>query len=391
MHAIPRLKPSRGPTFLSYGFRPFFFFGACYGALAVGLWLPLFQGEIAIPTLFSPRDWHAHEMLFGYVPAVLTGFLLTAIPNWTGRLPLQGSPLFALLLAWAGGRAAVAFSAYLGWVSAAVLDEVFLLLVISAAGREIIAGRNWRNLKVLVPVTILALANAAFHLEAHAFGLVEYAMRLAVAALLTLLMLIAGRIVPSFTRNWLVRENAGRLPIPDGKFDGVAISISTAALCLWVAAPSGMATAAALFSAGILQLARIARWAGERTVREPLVLILHVAYAFVPAGFILTSLAALSDVQPSAGLHAWMAGGVGIMTLAVMTRATLGHTGRQLAATAGTQVIYLAVVLAALTRVTAALLNAWTIPLLHLAAFAWIAAFGGFALLYAPLLFRARQ
>jgi uncharacterized protein involved in response to NO len=391
MHAIPRLKPSRGPAFLSYGFRPFFFFGACYGALAVGLWVPLFQGEIAIPTLFSPRDWHAHEMLFGYVPAVLTGFLLTAIPNWTGRLPLQGSPLFGLLLAWAGGRAAVAFSVYLGWVSAAVLDEVFLLLVISAAGREIIAGRNWRNLKVLVPVAILALANAAFHLEAHAFGLVEYAIRLAVAALLMLLMLIAGRIFPSFTRNWLVRENPGRLPIPYGKFDGVAISISTAALCLWVAAPSGMATAAALFTAGILQLARIARWAGERTVREPLVLILHVAYAFVPAGFILTSLAALSDVQPSAGFHAWMAGGVGIMTLAVMTRATLGHTGRQLAATAGTQVIYLAVVLAALTRVTAALLNAWTIPLLHLAAFAWIAAFGGFALLYAPLLFRARQ
>jgi uncharacterized protein involved in response to NO len=136
-------------------------------------------------------------------------------------------------------------------------------------------------------------------------------MRLAVAALLTLLMLIAGRIVPSFTRNWLVRENPGRLPIPFGKFDGVAISISTAALCLWVTAPSGMTTAAALFTAGILQLVRIARWAGERTVREPLVLILHVAYAFVPAGFILTSLAALSDVQPSAGFHGWMAGGWG--------------------------------------------------------------------------------
>src|ERR1700738_1341923 len=109
-------------------------------------------------------------MLFGYVPAVLTGFLLTAIPNWTGRLPLQGTPLLGLLLAWGAGRAAVAFSAYLGWVWAAILDEVFLLLVISAAGREITAGRNWRNLKVIVPVTILALANAAFHLEAHVFG-----------------------------------------------------------------------------------------------------------------------------------------------------------------------------------------------------------------------------
>jgi uncharacterized protein involved in response to NO len=367
------------------------FFGAAYAALAIGVWLPLFEGEIAIPTLFSSPDWHVHEMLFGYVPAIVTGFLLTAIPNWTGRLPLQGIPLLILVVAWGAGRAVVTCSAYLGWLSAAVIDTTFLLLVIGAAGREIIAGRNWRNLKVLIPLTVLGVANAAFHLEAHVFGLTEYAARIAITAILALLMLIGGRIVPSFTRNWLARENPGRLPLPFGKFDAAAIAVSTAALCLWILAPTGVVPAAALFLAGILQIIRLARWAGERTAREPLVLILHVAYAFVPAGFILMSLAALSAVRPGAGLHAWMAGAVGTMTLAVMTRASLGHTGRQLAATAGTQAIYAAVVLAALIRVGAALFTTWNVMLLHLAALAWVAVFGGFALLYAPILFLPRK
>ena len=100
MAPIPRLKPYAGPALFSYGFRPFFLFGALYAGLAILVWLPVFTGELALPTAFSPRDWHVHEMLYGYVPAVVTGFLLTAIPNWTGRLPLQGTPLIMLLLAW---------------------------------------------------------------------------------------------------------------------------------------------------------------------------------------------------------------------------------------------------------------------------------------------------
>ena len=214
MSPIPRLKPYQGPALFSYGFRPFFFFGACYAALAIGVWLPLFEGEIAVSTLFASRDWHIHEMLFGYVPAIVTGFLLTAIPNWTGRLPLQGIPLRILVIAWIAGRGAVAFSTKIGWLPTALIDVGFLVLVLAAAAREIIAGRNWRNLKVLIPVTVLALANAGFHFEAHAFGVADVAGRIGVSAILVLLMLIGGRIIPSFTRNWLARENPGRLPIP---------------------------------------------------------------------------------------------------------------------------------------------------------------------------------
>src|SRR5215470_1327464 len=386
-----RLKPYQGPALFSYGFRPFFFLGACDAALAIAVWLPLFEGEIALSTLFAPRDWHVHEMLFGYAPAVITGFLLTAIPNWTGRLPLQGASLAVLVIAWAAGRGAVAFSAKLGWLTAALIDVGFLALVVAAAAREIIAGQNWRNLKVLAPVTLLAAANAGFHLEAHAFGVAEFATRVGVTATLILLMLIGGRIIPSFTRNWLTREKPGRLPLPFGKFDTVAIAASATALCIWIVAPDGVVPGTTLLVVAVLQLFRIARWAGERTARERLVLILHVAYAFVPLGFLLTSLAAFGIVAPSAGLHAWMTGAVGAMTLAVMTRASLGHTGHELIAGPGTQGLYGAVVLAALARVVAGLIPGWTIVLIHIAAFAWIAAFVGFAVLYGPILFRARR
>src|SRR5690349_912113 len=149
MNPIPRLKPYRGPALLPYGFRLFFFLGACQAALAIALWVPIFDGELTLPTMFAPRDWHVHEMLFGYVPAILTGFLLTAIPNWTGRPPLQGIPLVFLVVVWIAGRIAIACSSYPGWIPAAAIDSAFLLLVVAAAGREIVAGRNWRNLKIL--------------------------------------------------------------------------------------------------------------------------------------------------------------------------------------------------------------------------------------------------
>src|SRR5262249_47864810 len=219
-----------------------------------------------------------------------------------------------------------------GWIATLIVDVGFLALVVAATAREITAGRNWRNLKVLVPVTVLALADAGFHVEAHAFGAAAYSIRIGIAAILGLLMLVGGRIIPSFTRNWLARENPGRLPIPFARFDALTIAVSAVALCIWIAAAAGPVTGLALLAAGVLQVLRLARWAGDRTTRERLVLILHVAYAFVPLGFILTSLAAFGIVLPSAGLHAWMVGAVGTMTLAVMTRASLGHPGHALAA-----------------------------------------------------------
>src|SRR5215212_9795138 len=143
MAPIPRLKRYNGPALLSYGFRPFFLFGSLYAGLAILAWLPMFYGELEISTVFAPRDWHIHEMLYGYLTAVIAGFLLTAVPNWTGRMPLQGKPLLVLLAAWALGRLAITASAWIGWIPALLADALFLLLVAGAAGREIVAGRNW--------------------------------------------------------------------------------------------------------------------------------------------------------------------------------------------------------------------------------------------------------
>ncbi|MGJ4940546.1 NnrS family protein [Bradyrhizobium sp. HKCCYLS1011] len=384
--AIPRFREHHGLPILANGFRPFFLLGAVQSALTILVWLPVFYGELKLTSAFAPRDWHVHEMLYGYLPAIITGFLFTAIPNWTGRLPLQGMPLLTLVIAWIAGRIAVTFSAGASWWLVAAVDCGFLLLVVGAAAREIIAGRNWRNLQVVLLVAMLLAGNIGFHVEAHVRGAADTSIRIGVAVVVLLIALIGGRITPSFTRNWLVRENPGRLPVPFGRFDVVVVLVSALVLLAWIIVPDHAFTGIALALAGVLHLIRLARWAGDRTLRERLLVILHVGYAFVPLGFLINAAASFGAVLPSAGLHAWMAGAAGVMTLAVMTRATLGHTGQQLTASAATQAIYAAIVIAALARICAVLEPAHSELLLHVAAFAWVTAFLGFALAYGPLL-----
>ena len=391
MTPVPRLRAYVGPALFSYGFRPFFLFGAVYAGLAILAWLPLFDGTLEIATGFTPIDWHVHEMLYGYLPAIVAGFLLTAIPNWTGRLPIQGGPLLVLFLVWLAGRVCITLSAPVGWLVAAVVDCGFLLLLVAACMREIIAGNNWRNLRVVGLVALLLVGNIAFHVEAHARGTAETSARIGIATIVLLIALIGGRIIPSFTRNWLVRENPGRLPVPFGRFDGLVISVSALALALWVALPTGGISGAALLAGAALNIVRLLRWAGDRTVRDRLVLILHVGYLFVPLGFLLAGLAAFDVIVTSAALHAWMVGAAGIMTLAVMTRASLGHTGQPLTASPATQVIYAAIVVAVLARIDASLQPILSNRLLALAAIAWCIAFFGFAATYGPLLVRPRR
>jgi uncharacterized protein involved in response to NO len=346
---------------------------------------------LALWTAFGPVDWHVHEMLYGFLPAVITGFLLTAIPNWTGRLPIQGTPLLVLVVLWLAGRVAVSFSAEIGWLAAALVDIGFLALVIAATAREIVAGSNWRNLKVVGLVTLLFAGNIAFHLEAHFRGSAEYSARIGIAVVVLLIAMIGGRIVPSFTRNWLARENPGRLPVPFARFDVVVIVFSAATLALWCALPLGPVIGAALAIAGALHVVRLARWAGDRTGRDRLVLILHVGYLFVPLGFLLAAAGATGYLTADAGIHAWTVGAAGVMTLAVMTRASLGHTGKALVASPATQAIYAAVVIAALARIGTALDPAWSLRLLDIAAGAWCVAFFGFAAAFGPLLLGAQR
>jgi uncharacterized protein involved in response to NO len=386
MTTVPPARSYDGPALLANGFRPFFLLGSIYAAVAILVWLPVFHGEVTLTSAFAPRDWHVHEMLFGYLPAVITGFLFTAIPNWTGRLPIRGMPLLVLVVVWIAGRLGVTFSAETGWLPAMLVDACFLALVAAAAAREIVAGRNWRNLTVVILVLLLLAGNVAFHLEAHFHGEADISIRAGIAVVVLLVMLIGGRIIPSFTRNWLVRENPGRLPVPFGGFDKIVLAIGALALASWVVGPDSRLAGTALALAASLHLVRLGRWAGDRTWRERLLLILHVGYFFVPLGFLLNAASAFGLVAPGAGIHAWMVGAAGIMTLAVMSRATLGHTGQELTASVATQAIYAAIVIAALARICAVIEPARSEPLLHLAAFAWAAAFFGFAAAFGALL-----
>ncbi|HEY4983355.1 MAG TPA: NnrS family protein [Pseudolabrys sp.] len=383
--ALQRRREYTGPALFAYGFRPFFLAAGVWGAFGILLWLPLYSGELSLPARFGALDWHIHEMLYGYVAATVAGFLLTAIPNWTGRLPVSGWPLAGLVLLWLAGRAAILLSGTIGGVAAAVVDVSFLVTLAAVAAREIVAGKNWRNLRVLVVLGVLIAGNIVYHAEVLLNGAADYGVRIAIAAVIMLISLIGGRIVPSFTNNWLTRNNPGRLPVPFARFDLAAMAVSAVALLAWIAAPAHLASGALLLIAGILQAVRLARWAGERTVADRLVLVLHVGYAFVPLGFLLIGASTWSDAVPaSAGMHAWSAGAFGLMTLAVMTRATLGHTGQPLHAGPVTQAVYGFVLLAAVLRIVAAF--AGSMLLLEIAGVAWIAGFACFVLVYGPLL-----
>lgn len=385
---MPGRTTYQGPALFRDGFRPFFLGAGVWAAAAVPLWLVIFQGDLSLPTAFGFLAWHAHEMIFGFAGAVVAGFLLTAIPNWTGRLPLRGLPLALLFSLWLAGRVAVAVSASLGALPAAVVDLAFPVVLLAVALREILVGRNWRNLPVMVALAGLILANALTHLQV--LGLAEVGAlgeRLGIAVVVMLIALIGGRIVPSFTRNWLAKRGATALPRSFGRFDKLCLLVTLVALGTWAAAPERLTAAVLLLAAGVLNLARLARWQGGRTLPEPLVWSLHLGFLWVPLGLLLLGLAVLlpAAVPPTAGLHALTAGAIGAMTLAVMTRATLGHSGRALAADRWTTAIYLAVFLAAALRVAAALAASAYLPLLHASGAFWTLAFGLFALRYGRL------
>lgn len=389
---IPRYRLWKGAAVLQHGFRPFFLAAGLSATGALVLWLAMLNGALALPTAFDPITWHAHELLFGFAGAAVAGFLLTAIPNWTGRMPLQGLPLAGLAALWLAGRVAVALSELTGPLAAAVLDLAFLAALLAAVLREIVAGRNWRNLPVCLALAGLLSANALTHLDAIGFaGTGPAGIRLGIAVLIALIALVGGRIVPSFTTNWLKKRGEMRLPVPFGRFDLATLGLTVAALLAWTVAPAALLTAAAVLAAGLANAIRLARWRAHRTLAEPLVWVLHLGYAWIPAGLLLTGLGIFwpAALPTAAGVHALAAGAIGTMTLAVMTRATLGHTGRPLTAGPGTALIYACVSLGALLRVAAPVLSAAD-PLFSISGALWSVAFLLFVSIYGPLLVRPR-
>ena len=392
MPRIPHPNLLALPPLLRAGFRPFFLGGALWALIVVALWVCALSGQLTLPTAFEPLAWHRHEMLFGYLGAVIAGFLMTAIPNWTGRLPIAGAPLAALSGLWLAARLALLFSATFGGLVAAVLDVGFLLVLAAVCAREVLAAKN-RNLPIVAIVFLFALANGLDHAEAAGLAVREgLGWRAGFALVLLLISLVGGRIIPSFTRNWLAKQGLKHgLPQQPGNFDKAAIAVTALALLGWTVVPDSSWTAALLLIAAASQAGRLARWSGLRAIRDPLVFILHLGFAWLAIGLALLGASAFyAGLPQTAGIHALAAGSMATMTLAVMTRATLGHTGRELRADGWTIAIYALVTAGAALRVAAPLLPLDYMRMIEIAGTLWGGAFLLFVLFYGPKLFGGR-
>ncbi len=381
---------SKIPVLLSYAFRPFFLMNGIFAILIIFAWIMTLHGS-GIPA--ATPLWHSHEMLIGFAMASVAGFSLTAVANWTGRPTIKGLPLAWLVFSWLAGRMAMIL---IGWLPAGLvflLDMLFPVLLASLLGREIIAGRSQRNYPLVAIMVVVALLNVLYHLGANQWMPTgdRLAIYLLIHTLVLLVVIIAGRIVPSFTANWLRQKGEKSLPVNSEPVNRLALWLT---VLLGLAAsfkPMHPITGVLAFTAALVHGYRLSRWKGFATISNPLLFVLHVAYLWLPIGYALLGCAVFSWLfAPTAALHALTMGAIGSMVLAVTTRVALGHTGRPLQAARATVIAYWIFVIAVLIRVLGPLSGKSYMMMLDLSAAGWMLTFAIFTWVYWPILGRAR-
>jgi uncharacterized protein involved in response to NO len=386
-------EPAAKFALFDYGFRPFFLLSGIWAAVAVPVWLLMLLGGFQPSGALTPQLWHAHEMLFGFVVAAIAGFLLTAVPSWTGEKGFSGTPLIVLTVLWLAGRVVMTGFPLLPSMAAAIIDVAFLpALGLMIAPSLVCAGKS-RNLVFLVFLLALLAGNLLFHagLERPESGFAPRGLLLAVDTVLLVVTIIGGRIVPAFTLSAMRRTDDTFAITPFPALDRAAVASIVAVLIIDLFWPASRAAGAAAILAALLHLARLLRWKTLRGRGIPLVWILHVAYAWIVTGLVLKGLH-LAVGLPDAWtwMHALTVGGFGSMILAVMTRAALGHTGRPLVAPAPIVAAYGLITLAALGRVFGPLLPASYLHTIVLSGSLWAGAFVLFLIVYTPILTRPR-
>jgi uncharacterized protein involved in response to NO len=386
----PTFPPYDGPAFLSYGFRPFFLSAALFAALAVPAWILIVTGAVGANFIYAPREWHVHEMLFGFLPAAMAGFILTAIPNWTGRVPVRGPLLAFLWSLWVAGRLMLAFPGFAP-VAAAVVDAAFLVALAAAVWREVAAARIWNRSAIGLLIAFYAAANIFFHVLALHSRPTDVPERAALSILLVLLTFIGGRVTPAFTAEYLAEEERAGHPASFSRFDGLSMLLVLAAVLAWNVQPEGWIAGSLFLAAGAANVIRLVRWKGWLGWREPLVWILSVGYGWVAVSLLALGGAVFGVLPAANAVHVLTTGAVGAMTLAVMTRASLGHTGRPRHADGMTLAMYVLVNVGAVLRIVAPAdvpSTGLTNILLGMAALGWSGAYLLFLFSYGPFLAR---
>lgn len=377
--------------FFSYAFRPFFLLNGIFSVAVVAIWVLALYGRGPDTLPVNIVYWHGHEMLIGFAVASVAGFVLTAVATWTGRPPVHGNALMLLVGSWLAGRLTMLFSGELPAMLVAAVDMSFPLLLVIYIGNEVFSARNERNYPVVAITILIALFNSIYHLSL--LGVLRLSIdadRIALYLLMHLILLlitvIAGRILPNFTANWLRAHGATRLPVSGDSSDRITVFVTAVTGLFAAVAPLSQFTAVLAFGAAIMHGYRLARWCGLATWREPLLFVLHAAYAWLPIGYALLGCSVMGWlVQPTIALHALTMGGIGFMILAVTTRVALAHTGRRLHASRMTVIAYWALLISVILRL-AGPYGANYLVVVTASAFMWGLAFALFVWVYWPYL-----
>jgi uncharacterized protein involved in response to NO len=380
-------------TVFSYGFRPFFLAVGASALLLVPLWAASFASGFALGTDWPPMLWHAHEMLYGFACAAVAGFLLTAVPSWTGQKGFGGWPLVVLSGVWLLARLAIGTSASWPFALVALLDLAFLPLLAALLAVPLVRERN-RNTPLLLVLLVLWLGDACFYVGLYRedFALARQALLAAVNLVLILITVIGGRITPSFTANALRQRGIEAAVRSDARVTTVTVVLMIAVAAVDLVRPDSALAGWIAFAAAIAQGVRLAQWQGWRTLGQPILWVLHLAYAWLPVGLLMKALALVGGVPVAAfWLHALTVGVIATMILGVMTRVALGHTGRPLRVRPVTVVAYLLLSAAALVRVFGPVqAGARYGAVVGASATLWAVAFALFLWVYAPILVAPR-
>jgi uncharacterized protein involved in response to NO len=389
-------RPAAGyrGAFLSYGFRPFFVLAACAAIGTLVVLVAGFAGARNVTDALPLARWHGHEMVFGFVGAAIAGFLLTAVPTWTGTKPVSGAPLGAIAAVWLLARVVLSPWLHLQATPWTLLSPLFFLVLGIVLSVPLVRRRNYRNLQFLLLLALLSAADLVF--VTTQLGWVETPpfdpLRFAANVVLLLIAVVGGRIVPLFTRNALVKGGQECSIAPTPWLERASLAAVVAVIVVDVVRPQAPLAGVCAGAAAALLALRLSRWQGHRTLRMPIVWILHAGYAWLAVALALKSAWLLVQVPWGANwLHALTAGAFGTMILGVMTRVALGHTGRELVVGRSIAAAYLLVMLGAALRVAApAVAPSLFVPVLFAAAALWGAAFLLFLVVYWPILWAPR-
>jgi len=377
------------------GFRPFFLGGAVFSIIAITLWLLMYKGAVSFLPYGGGYWWHIHEMIFGFGSAIIAGFLLTAVQNWTGIPSIKGKPLAVLLFLWLLGRIVLLMPDLLGTTLSALVDLSFLLSVAYALAKPILAVKQYRNLFFVPLLAMFTIANAEMHLAiVYPQSIsVSYSGYAGVLLVVFLMSVMSGRVVPMFTANGTQTTKATPAPLLDKLANG---SILLAMLMLLLHPFVGFVSmffGVILIFSGIFQLMRWLRWRPWITLGVPLLWSLHFALKFVWFGLILLGFSYIIDEIPSN--HVWhllTIGGMGGIILAMISRVSLGHSGRPLTPPKLMSVAFAFITLSAMIRVFGPWLSPEkTILFIDISGFCWLLAFGIFTFYYGPMLLKARE